>query len=238
MRKLINSLLMTFIGVFLLVFSLYHLMNAQTYQVAGKLITDVDTDAKVVALTFDGGPTEITENILVSLEKYKVQATFFLNGSTIMKYPEQLKNIVQTNHQIGNQSYSYEKMIFKSPSWVKHEIETTDQLIRDAGYEGTIPFRPPYGKKLFVLPFYLQQQERDTVMWSIEPKIYADIDSEPESIIQDVSSSVKPGSIISLEVMYESNEQYTIETIEGIIEKLSAKGYSFTTVSKLMTYQK
>ncbi|KGP72591.1 polysaccharide deacetylase family protein [Pontibacillus yanchengensis] len=238
MQKLINSLLMTFIGVFLLVFSLYHLMNAQTFQVAGKLVTDVDTDEKVVALTFDGGPTEMTEDILKSLEKYDVQATFFLNGSTIMKHPEQLKKIVQTNHQIGNQSYSYEKMIFKSPSWIRQEIETTDQLIRDAGYQGTIPFRPPYGKKLFVLPFYLQQHERDTVMWSIEPKIYADIDSEPESIIQDVSDSVEPGSIISLEVMYESNEQYAIETIEGIIEKLSAKGYTFTSVSELMTYQK
>ncbi|RYD05769.1 hypothetical protein N752_07705 [Desulforamulus aquiferis] len=47
-------------------------------------------------------------------------------------------------------------MVFKTPSYIKKEIEKTDQLIRRAGYNGEIDFRPPNGKKLVGLPYYLK----------------------------------------------------------------------------------
>jgi hypothetical protein len=42
-------------------------------------------------------------------------------------------------------------MILMSPQAVRDEVERTDAAIREAGYEGQICFRPPCGKKLFVL---------------------------------------------------------------------------------------
>lgn len=33
----------------------------------------------------------------------------------------------------------------------------------------TSTFRPPYGKKLLELPYYLDQHDRKTIMWDVEP---------------------------------------------------------------------
>ncbi|PZN48903.1 MAG: hypothetical protein DIU65_15345 [Proteobacteria bacterium] len=54
-------------------------------------------------------------------------------------------------HELGNHSWSHKRMILMSPQAVRDEVERTDAAIREAGYEGQICFRPPCGKKLFVL---------------------------------------------------------------------------------------
>ncbi|MFC0522084.1 polysaccharide deacetylase family protein [Pontibacillus salicampi] len=237
MRKLMNYALVSLLVFFIVFFSSYHLMNARTVQVAGKLVTEVETKEKVVALTFNGGPSKQTEQLLETLADEDVKATFFLNGSTIVKHSDQLDPLVKSPHQLGNQGYSYERMVLKSPVWIKEQIEKTDQLIREAGYEDTIPFRPPYGKKLLVLPLYLQFQQRETIMWSIEPQIYAKIEAEPESIVEHVTTNTRPGAIISLDVLYEDDVEYSMEAVKGIVEALKQDGYSFVTVSELLKYQ-
>ena len=54
--------------------------------------------------------------------------------------------------------------------------------------------------------------------------------------IEYVNKNVKPGSIILLHSMYdESNE--SLQTIEGILDSLSKKGYQFVTVNELQKEQ-
>ena len=74
-----------FIGVGILifvflVFGTYKLMNSRTYQLFGGLTEQVETNQKVVALTFDDGPTKNVNQILPLLDKYNAKATFFLIG--------------------------------------------------------------------------------------------------------------------------------------------------------------
>ena len=168
---------LTFIGigilvVFLLLLGTYKLMNSRTHQLFGGLTEQVETNQKVVALTFDDGPTKKVNQILPLLDKYNAKATFFLIGEEIEKHSEETKKIVQARHQIGNHTFSHNRMVFKTPSYIKQEIEKTDQLIQEAGYKGEIDFRPPNGKKLVVLPYYLNKQNRDTITWNIEPDSY------------------------------------------------------------------
>jgi len=62
----------------------------------------------------------------------------------------------QAGHQIGNHTYSHQRMVFKSPTFYKNEIEQTDELISSIGYAETPLVRPPYGKKLIGLPYSLR----------------------------------------------------------------------------------
>lgn len=55
-------------------------MNARDYQLFGPITSRVETQEKVIALTFDDGPTDKTGSILSLLEDYEVKATFFLIG--------------------------------------------------------------------------------------------------------------------------------------------------------------
>lgn len=215
--------------IFLLLFGMYKLMNSRSFQLFGGLTKQVETDQKVVALTFDDGPTENVNEILPLLEKYNVKATFFLIGQDMEKFPQEAKKMVEAGHQVGNHTYSHNRMIFKSPSFIKKEIEKTDQLIREAGYEGEIDFRPPNSKKLVGLPYYLYKQKKDTITMNIEPDtFYTDTDDR----IQYVKEKIIPGSIILMHPMYDDIDKVLAE-IEGIIQVLVEEGYSFVTVNEL-----
>ncbi len=220
--------------MFLILLGTYKLMNARTFQLFGGITEHVETNQKVVALTFDDGPTKNVDKILPLLNQYHAKATFFLIGNEIEKNPEEAIKIVRAGHQIGNHTYSHQRMVFKSPSYIKAEIEKTDKLIREAGYKGEIDFRPPNGKKLVGLPFYLNQHKRETIMWNLEPDTYYTTAADKLSYVK---KNIKPGSIILIHPMYnDSNEE--VETIKGILQLLSNEGYKFITVNELLKLKK
>lgn len=51
----------------------------------------------------------------------------------------------------------------ETPGFVRAELDRSDALIRATGYEGPITFRPPYGKKLLMLPWELSRRGVPTV---------------------------------------------------------------------------
>jgi peptidoglycan-N-acetylglucosamine deacetylase len=229
MKKWILFIGIGILVIFLLLLGTYKLMNERTYQVFGRLTSQVHTNQKVVALTFDDGPTENVDKILPLLEQYNAKGTFFLIGNEIEKNPAEAKKLVRAGEQIGNHTFSHQRMVFKSPSYIKEEIEKTDQLIRQAGYKGEIDFRPPNGKKLIGLPYYLSQHNRDTIMWTLEPDTYYTSASDK---INYVKKNIKPGSIILIHAMYDDTGQ-ELKTINGILQSLSKEGYKFITVNDL-----
>ncbi|WP_124728235.1 polysaccharide deacetylase family protein [Staphylospora marina] len=212
------------------------LINARDFQFFGGITHRIDTDEKVVALTFDDGPAENTDAILDILKKHQVKGTFYLIGSDLEKNMDKGKKIAAEGHEIGNHSYSHTRMVFKTPSFIREEIEKTDELIRQAGYQGEIHFRPPYGKKFVFLPQYLSETGRRTITWDVEPETYAEIDGNAEKITEHVLANTRPGSIILLHVMYE-NRKASLESVDAIIQGLKAKGYRFVTVSELLKLQ-
>jgi len=215
--------------VFLLLLGTYKLMNSRTYQLFGGLTKQVETHQKVVALTFDDGPADNTNQILSLLEQYNAKATFFLIGAEIEKFPEDARKIAEEGHQIGNHTYSHKRMIFKTPAYYKDEIEKTDQLIQNAGYKGEIDVRPPNGKKLIGLPYYLNKHKRETITWNLELDTFYTTVSDK---VKYVTENIEPGSIILLHPMYDKTGQ-ALQTIEGILQELSKKGYTFITVNEL-----
>ncbi|HKE55683.1 MAG TPA: hypothetical protein VKB46_03240 [Pyrinomonadaceae bacterium] len=116
---------------------------------------------------------------------------------------------------------------------MRQEIEKTDQLIRNTGYQGEIYFRPPYAKKLFALPYYLSRTGRTSITWDVEPDSFPEIAANADKIAQYVLSTTRPGSIIILHVMYPSRIE-SMKAVPKIIEGLRAQGYSFKTVAELL----
>lgn len=211
---------------------LWNISSSRTFQFFGELVDRVETTEKVVALTFDDGPDPAgAQWVLDVLGKEQVQATFFLMGRDLEKYPELGKAIAAAGHEIGNHTYNHQRMVGVTPGTVAREVEDTDARIRATGYRGDIHFRPPNGKKLFALPYYLSEHNRTTVMWDVEP----DSAGTPtaQQITQDTLAQTKPGSIILLHPMYVSRGD-TRQALKPVIAGLKERGYRFVTVSELL----
>lgn len=215
---------------------LWYVVSSPSFMVFGNIVTHVDTDKKVVALTLDDGPLPVhTEEILDILQKLDVKATFFTIGVESERYPDGLKELVTAGQEIGNHGYSHRPMVFITPFGVASEVEKNDTLIRNAGYTGTIPFRAPYNIKFLTLPYYLAQHNR--------PDISRDVitnegyDYSAEAIAADIIRQVQPGSIILLHAMYDHTAS-SRAAIPLIVNELRDKGYQFVTASQLLTYQK
>lgn len=230
MRKLLFFIL----TLCAILFGLWKLSNSRTFQVTGELISRVELSDSLVALTFDDGPTPgYTDEILDVLNKHAISATFFLTGREIESNRAEAKLIIKAGHQVGNHSYTHSQMILKTPEFIRNEIETTGYAIRKAGFNGKIYFRPPYGKKLFLLPIKLKDRGQASVTWDIEPESIAEVRSSAEAIAEHVEENVTPGSIILLHVMYQSREE-SRRAVPMIIKNLQQQGYRFVTISELI----
>ena len=213
---------------------LWRAASSPAFQFFGEIVPRVETSRRVVALTFDDGPTpEGTREVLKVLRERNVRATFFVVGRELEQHLAEGREIVAAGHELGNHSYTHARMLLVSPSFVRREVERTDELIREAGHAGEIFFRPPYGKKLLLLPLYLARHGRKTVTWDLAPDSEAGVTRDAAQITEYVRARARPGSIIVLHVMYPSRAE-SLKAVAFVVETLERDGYRFVTVSELL----
>lgn len=232
--RVLKWLFISLLLVGLVLIGIWRLSRSRSFQIAGELVTRIETDKPVVALTFDDGPTPAgVEWALTLADSLDFVATFFLTGSELEQHPDLAPRLLAQGHQIANHTYSHPRMVFRSPSFVRHEIESTDSLIRAAGWRDEILFRPPYSMKFVTLPLYLARHDRPVLLWDIEPESYPDVAGTPEGIAEHVLERVQPGSIILLHIMYGSRES-SRAAVPLVVAGLRARGFSLVTVGELM----
>jgi peptidoglycan/xylan/chitin deacetylase (PgdA/CDA1 family) len=231
-RRWIRWVVGTPLVVLGLLVGLWQLSRSWSFQLMGELHDRVETSEKVVALTFDDGPKPgQTEAILDILKRHEVKASFFMVGQNIERNRELAARVLAEGHQVGNHSYSHHRLIFKSPSYIREELDKTDALLRGLGVEGEIYFRAPHGKKLVVLPWILKQAGRKHI--TFDAVSMDDQTQDVEVLTSRVMESVRPGSII---LFHDGGRAKpgTIQAVEIVIGKLREQGYRFVTVSELL----
>ena len=235
--RLLLRILLAFALLIAVLFGAWRVSDLRGWQAFGHIVPRVETAEKVVALTFDDGPTEAgADSILPLLDSLGVRATFYVNGGDLARQPEVARRIVAAGHELGNHTWSHRRMLLRSQGYIRREVERTDSMIRVVGYGGPIHFRPPYGKKLLGLPWYLHRTGRTTVTWDVEPESFPEIDGNAERITAHVLQRARPGSIILLHVMFRSRAE-SRRAVPAIVAGLRARGYGFATVSELMALE-
>ncbi|MDD5660243.1 MAG: polysaccharide deacetylase family protein [Actinomycetota bacterium] len=237
------------IGVLVLVTTgiVYSVSWLEKHQLVGDYVRSVETDKKIIALTFDDGPNPgdptVTKNILALLKRYNAEATFFVIGKNAVIHPEIVREEYQEGNEVGNHSWCHENLVFKSPWFVKREIDDTDTFIRSTGYKGTIYFRAPGGQRFIILPLILMLKHRIHILWDQNVLLY-DFDNPPpapEKMLQIFDTHVQPGSIVLLHDGYPGafeNRENTVKVTEMILDKYTKLGYEFVTISELLANKK
>lgn len=196
-------------------------------------ISCVQTDEKKVALTFDTvWGNEQTETILNILEKYGAKATFFVTGSWVERYPEDVKAIAAAGHEVGNYSQSYKDMSGMSENEVRTEIQTLhDRVWKLTGREMKL-FRVPYGDYDNELLDTVKRSGYLPVKWNVDSEDWKDYGTE--SVIQKVTESphLGNGSIVLLH----NDAKYMPQALETVVERLQEQGYELVPASQLVRW--
>jgi cellulose synthase/poly-beta-1,6-N-acetylglucosamine synthase-like glycosyltransferase/spore germination protein YaaH/peptidoglycan/xylan/chitin deacetylase (PgdA/CDA1 family) len=100
---------------------------------------------KAVAITFDDGPDPTwTPKILDVLKRENATATFFLIGLEAKDFGSVTSRIYREGNEIGNHTFTHPDISNISRSYMKVELNLTEQLFASRLGIHTILFRPPY----------------------------------------------------------------------------------------------
>ncbi len=184
---------------------------------------------KVVSLTFDDGPSANTSEILLLLEKFNIQATFFCIGQQVLKYPELTKEIVSKGHLIGNHTFTHTPQFgFMSSKQVAQELHACDRTLQEV--VGQVPcfFRPPYGVTNPSIASAVKVTKHHVIGWSnrsLDTVIQEDL-----KIYKRVVRRLRSGDI----VLFHDTSTRTVEVIKRLLPFLIENGYKCITIDKLL----
>lgn len=108
-------------------------------------LTGSELPAKTIALTFDDGPGQRTQELAEYLAAEHIHATFFINGKNAPGRQMALKAVVDNGHILANHSQNHLQLTSLPAARVISEIEQTDDVIRQYQPDGPWLFRAPFG---------------------------------------------------------------------------------------------
>ena len=179
----------------------------------------------MLALTFDDGPGEYTDELLDCLEENNAHATFFMLGQNVSAYPDAPKRMLELGCEIGSHSWDHTQLTTIDIDSVAKQFTDTDNALIDACGQAASVARAPYGDgnsdiyNTVGKPFF---------MWSLDTEDWKllDADGDYNAVM---NGDLTDGSIILMHDIHEPSVQAALRLIPDLI----AQGYKLVTVSEM-----
>lgn len=189
---------------------------------------------KVVYLTFDDGPSKLTDEILAILEEQKIKATFFVLGEHAQRSPEIIYRTAEAGHVIGNHTYNHEySELYESFTAFWKQIKRTEEILREITGTRTSLVRAPGGTYGHFDSTYFQLMEQGGYQvfdWNVDSGDSKRKGVPASEIIENVTSEKLGKEMIVL--MHDSaGHEESVKALPEIIDFYKQKGYSFEVLS-------
>jgi len=193
-------------------------------------------ERRVVALTFDDGPSATTTpQVLEQLARASVKATFFVVGEKVDRHPDVVRAIAEAGHELGVHGYRHHRLYaFLTPKAVAEDIRHAQDAVERASGVRPRWFRPPVG---FVSPRTAAGARRagaSIVAWTIR-SLDGLANADPRSVAARVERRLTPGAIVVLHdaAEREDHEPASLRALPAILENIARRGFLGVSVSEL-----
>lgn len=192
---------------------------------------------KTVYLTFDDGPGgKVTTDVLDTLKKEDVKATFFVLGSEIKGQEDILLRMKEEGHSIGLHSYSHDrnKLYCNNNGFISEMIKCQDEIFRVTGEKYNI-LRFPFGcnNKTYKLKNSLVEEIHNNNFkiydWTLDSGDGANYNADPSTIAKKSYSSKR--NIILLMHCGFINKN-SAKALPSVIKYYKDKGYEFKIINE------
>lgn len=189
------------------------------------LVTNGPRDRKVVALTFDDGPSDYTDDFLRVLRENDVPGTFFEVGQVMPGREDTMRQILAQGGEIGDHTMDH----VEYPGY--GQIAGAARRIESYTHFKACLFRPPGGGTNAGVVATAGSLGMRTITWDVDPRDW----STPGTgaIYANVVGHTQPGSIV---LMHDGGgpRGETLAALPRIIDALRGRGYRFATVTELL----
>lgn len=185
------------------------------------------TGKKLIALTFDDGPSgAVTDQLLATLREKQVRATFFVLGYMAERSPSQLQKQISEGHEVGSHTMNHVAFLKMTAADLANDTLRMNQLFMNVLGHNTPFMRPPYGDGPYTEKARTNVGQ-PMILWTVDTLDwkYRDVATVRQNAVKDAFD----GAIILFHDVYQS----TADAIPLIIDDLRAQGYEFLTVSDL-----
>lgn len=170
---------------------------------------------------------EYIPDMLETLKKHQVYATFFLEGRWVKNNPKLARMIVEAGHEVGNHSYSHPDMKSLQTSKVRDELKRTNDIIEVTTGEKVKWFAPPSGSYRDEVVEIADEMDMRTIMWSVDTIDWQK--PSPDVLIGRVMGKMHKGAIV---LMHPTAS--TANALNALIVQVKEKELRLGTVSSLM----
>jgi peptidoglycan/xylan/chitin deacetylase (PgdA/CDA1 family) len=192
------------------------------------LDTNGPRDRKIVALTFDDGPSEYTPAFLDVLREKGVPGTFFEIGQEMPGREDTMRRILAEGDEIGDHTMNHVEL----PDYA----QIAGAASRIADYTGFQPclFRPPGGAVDASVIASAGSLGLRTINWDVDPRDWSNPGTG--AIYSTIVDTAQPGSIV---LMHDGggDRSETLAALPEVIDTLRARGYRFETVTELLGHR-
>lgn len=192
-------------------------------------IYQVDVPDKKIAITFDSAwGADKTLKILELLKEYNVNATFFLVGFWVDKYPDMVKAINNQGVEIGTHSNTHPDFVTLGADQMKLELTTSVEKIEAITGKKVELFRAPYGSYNNAVINTANSLNLKTIQWSVDTLDWKGLSGS--QMLNRVLEKIGNGGII----LCHNNSDNILDGLKLILESLTKKGYTFVSVGDLI----
>lgn len=192
------------------------------------VIQQIDTEEKIVALTFDSiNITTHANEIISTLKDNNIPAFFFLTGDFTNDNPSIVQSIAGNGFSIGNHSNTHRDFTELEASDVTSEISLAQENIIHAGGTPVRIVRPPFNKFNDAVVKTIIDDGYCPIKWSIDSEDYKQ-ESTTDDVVQNVVTHLKPGGIIWMNFGHET----LASALPSIITQVQEAGYRFVDLAE------
>jgi len=204
-------------------------------QTANGYTTLIKNDEKVIYLTFDDGPSVMTDKVLDILQQNNVKATFFLIGNQIKGYEDMVKRIYTQGHSIGLHTYThtYNKIYSSRKGFISEMLKSQSEISSIIGVKPTT-IRFPSGSSKHLTKAFLEELHGYNFKvydWNAVMSDGVNCNTPPDKLYREATKTTVREHPIILLMHCDYMHKNTCKALPRVIKFYKDNGYEFKVIN-------